>query len=1188
MSTLSIRARYLVVVGIAIVAILAISVASAVLSARVGDDLAQIEQLYLPRLKAGHELREHLTNTARGYQDAVAASDAEALKAVEKESTKFLSALDLHRGALEESGASLVRAQYVAYASSAEGVSRRMIAGETGVGIVDAIADMQEKHKRLRELIDETTQVDDQRVASAFSAAVSSRDVGQKLRLGIAASFLVLVAFLSVRMGRDSLRSLSSLMAGLERFGRGEFTQPIPVVTKDELGGVAEHANRMAEKLQRSSLERANADWLQNGQATLSTVLQGDHTPEEVGRAALTTLARFLDAPLAVIYAHQPPSSGQPASADTLVPLASFATVEQEPGQTPTPRRFRPGEGLVGQAALQQEVLWFRDLPDEYLRVRSGLGEARPTVVGVVPLVHGRRTVGVIELALFGELTERQSALLLAVRAPIAVALEVARAREETKALLAETQQQADRLATQEEELRAANEKLQTQQEELRAANEELTIQTTELESQRKHLIERNADLTDARKTLEKKAAELASMSAYKSQFLTNMSHELRTPLNSMLLLSNLLAEDALGNLTEKQSEYARTIHAAGKDLLALINQVLDLAKIESGKQEFHLATVPVEGVVHHMSQMFAPLAHDRGLAYRAEIAPDVPSSFTSDGRRVEQILINLLGNAIKFTEKGEVTLRVQRRARAGTESEAPGAGVLAFVVSDTGPGIAVEHQKRIFAPFEQAEGAVERRYGGTGLGLSIARELSVRLGGTLELQSVPGEGSTFICLIPETPPASLASPASGDGALQQNSPGETDGKSAAAPVTATEALGVRAGEPHLLIIEDDPVFASVFSDVALSVGLPCVIATTASEGLRMAAERRPSGIVLDVRLPDMDGYAVMERLQADPRTAAIPVHFVTALDDEAHGLALGAIGYLRKPATRQELVNVVRTLRPGRRDERPTNRILVVHTDPTLGEMLRAELFREGLEAVEVATPAQALQALQDGAFACLVVDLSVPDLDGFEFLQSVKDTCGERAPVVVVYTARPLSKEEVHRLEAYAESVVLREGPSSERLVNEIRLFVRRLRAGLAPRRPYSSAPAARAELRGKRILIVDDDMRTAYALSATLQAKGMSVLVADNGQVALDTLTVKAQEIDIVLMDIMMPVMDGYEAIQRIRATPTWRSLPIIALTAKAMRGEQEKCIAAGADRYIPKPIEAEQLLSSMAELVGKGDV
>jgi signal transduction histidine kinase/CheY-like chemotaxis protein len=873
--------------------------------------------------------------------------------------------------------------------------------------------------------------------------------------------------------------------------------------------------------------------------------IRGELDPSDLAARAIGFLARYLEAPAAALY-------GWSELDEVLGLLAQHARAGEVRGaEAPT---FKRGEGLVGQAAQGQDLVVIADPPPDYLRIRSGLGEAGPRALVLLPLTNGGQLTGVLELAVFKPWSAASGELLLQVRETLSVALGMAQARSAMRSLLGETQRQAARLAAQEEELRATNEELQAQQEELQQANEELSHQTHELEAQRRTLEASNHELDLAQRTLQQKANELVTVSAYKSQFLANMSHELRTPLNSMLLLSNLLAENESGNLSEKQVQYSRTIHGAGTDLLGLINQVLDLAKIESGKQELSLAPMPLRGLLDHAHHVFEPLAREKQLEFRATLDPSLPEQIVTDGKRVVQVLNNLLGNAIKFTTRGSVALHLGRPApdaRLTHPGLLPGQ-TLALQVVDTGVGIAPEHQQRVFAPFEQVEAASDRRFGGTGLGLSIARELAGLLGGELQLHSAPGQGSRFVCFLPLVPP-----PAAAAGAAAVETPA----------VQAPSSVALAPSTGHLLLIEDDPVFAETFAEVIRSQGVECQLARDGQTGLEMARKHRPAGIILDVKLPGLDGWRVMDLLDTDPATADIPVYFVSALDGRERGMAMGAVGYLNKPATRDDLLRVVGSLVPGPAS-RPC-RILVVDADAGAADLAQA-LELEGFQVRRVDRAGAARAALQAERFDCVVIDPALPDVDGLEFLRSL-----DPQPTVLVHTARALTRDEVQRLQAY-EAVVLKEGASGERLLEELRLFVRRLNQAPGRRRPAAAAAElGSVRLDGRKLLVVDDDMRTVFALSALLRAKGAEVLVADTGLAALELLDANT-DVEAVLMDIMMPEMDGYEAMRRIRADGRFAELPILSLTAKAMKGDEQRSLEAGATAYLPKPIDADRLL------------
>ncbi|HSZ81811.1 MAG TPA: response regulator [Polyangia bacterium] len=1162
---LTLRAKLAAIVATAALAFVVLIVVGAYSLTGTEAELSKIEGRYLPRVDLQPRLEAQLERLQRAYQDAVAAHDLDAIAAANQIRDAFLEQLEGASAALDPAQAGALSAALDAYTRAAAALSRRLIAGETGEPPVAAMADMQERRGRVAELIRATTALDRGELAGAFHVTARALESNARVRIEVCVVCFTLVLLMSLWLGRGVVRSLAALTSGLGRFGEGDFTRPVVVEGDDELAEVGRRANEMADNLRRLSAERDRATWLKAGQAGLASALHGELEPAEVATRAVRFLARTLEAPAAALYA---------SDDEGTLRLAAHHALTADAGEAPA--SFRPGEGLVGQAALQEGVTIVADPPTGYLRVRSGLGEAPPRALVLLTLAHAGRVTGVLELAVFKPWSEASGELLTSVRDTLAIALVVARARAAARELLAATQRQAERLAQQEEELRANNEELQAQEEELRQANTYLSQQTDELEAQRQMLAERNGELDEARVGLEHRAAELTTVSAYKSQFLANMSHELRTPLNSMLLLSNLLSENEGGTLTPRQVEFATTIYGAGKDLLALINQVLDLAKVESGRQEIVVERVPLADLVARAERVFGPLAREKGLAFSVSVAPGLPAEIDSDRRRLEQILTNLLGNAIKFTKQGEVALRIEPAGADVTlrRRDAAPADFIALAVSDTGLGIASEDHERVFAPFEQVDAAADRRYGGTGLGLGIARELATLLGGELQLRSALGAGSTFVCYVPRVAPrVAAATPTS--------------------PVAVPPRAPAAAAGASLLLIEDDPVFSRTFGEVIEAHGLACLRAATGQAGLRLAREQRPKGIILDVRLPDMDGWRVMEKLRADPMTAAIPVHFVSALDASARGLAMGAVGYLTKPVTRRDLIGVVESLVP--RASAHATRVLVVEDDAVTADSVLRMLEAEGLEARRVSSGEEALATLGRERFGCMILDLSLPEINGLDLLRALRDEVGADAPKVVVYTARALSQAETVALEAYAEAIVLKDGASVERLLDEVRLFVRRFQQSgaaraadtTAPRPPEARPDRLDTRFAGRKILVVDDDMRTVYALSATLRAKGVDVVVADTGKQALETLDGRP-DVDVVLMDIMMPEMDGYEAMRRIRGDGRFGALPIIALTAKAMKGDEARCVEAGASHYLPKPIDPERLLALIATCLEPAEV
>lgn len=689
----------------------------------------------------------------------------------------------------------------------------------------------------------------------------------------------------------------------------------------------------------------------------------------------------------------------------------------------------------------------------------------------------------------------------------------------------------------------------------------------TALEAQQRKLTQKNIELEEARLSLQQKADELSKVSSYKSRFLANVSHELRTPLNSMLLLSEHLAKNEAGNLSARQVEHAKTVHAAGEDLLGLINQILDLSKIEARHQELELEAVPLAHFVAHARRVFEPLAAEKKLSLDFELADALPTTILTDRKRVERILVNLLGNAIKFTDRGKVGLRIARpspsaRAHAGLDLSE----TISFSVSDTGRGVPEAARERIFAPFEQVESDTHRRYPGTGLGLALARESARLLGGDLFVESNVGVGSTFTCYLPER---------SSD-ALQGASLRER-----ASPSRQADAPAVATSPAHLLIAEGDPAFAEQLLEIVRERGFKAVIARSGEEALSLARALSPQGMLLDVRLPDVDGARVLEQLREDPATRDLPVYFMSARETDDPGAVLGAVGHLLKPATYDKLVDAVRAL--TRRAPDDAARVLVVEDDADEGEAIVLSLRRGDIDARQVHSAEAALEALAHDRYACMILDLGLPDMDGLDLLDKLTENTAIHPPRVIAHTGRALTRAEKSRLDAYAEAVVTKDDSSVTRLLEQIRRFVDEL-----PNNATGEAllPSQQGKpefsLQGAKLLLAEDDMRTVYAISALLQASGAKVLIADSGREALDVLS-KNPDVNGVLMDVMMPEMDGYEAIRRLRRDARFERLPVVALTARSMKGERERCLQAGASDYLAKPVDSQDLLNTMGALL-----
>jgi signal transduction histidine kinase/DNA-binding response OmpR family regulator len=921
----------------------------------------------------------------------------------------------------------------------------------------------------------------------------------------------------------------------------------------------------------RAKLRLREQDWVRSGQRDLSTRMQGDPKLQPLSDTILRFLCGYLDVPVGVLYAAEPDGG--------LLRTASYA-LGPNPG---APEVLAPGEGLVGQAAKDRRVLRFDDLPDHYLRVASALGEASPRNLVVVPAVIDGHVQAVIELGFLHAVGMSDLDLLTAIAEPVASAVRSARYRTRLEELLTETRRQAEELLQQQEELRVANEELESQSQTLSESQAHLEAQNAALEEANAQLEEQREALSQAQAELMERADELTRANRYKSEFLANMSHELRTPLNSTLILAKLLADNRDGNLTPDQVRYASVIYSSGNDLLELINDILDLSRIEAGRLEIHPEPVQLGKLADMLQRNFQPVAAEKRLAFETLVEPGAPDAIITDPLRLQQILRNLLSNALKFTEAGEVSVRV---APAGPKR-------VRFAVRDTGIGIPPEQQTVIFEAFRQADGSTQRKYGGTGLGLTISRELAHRLGGELSVDSTPGRGSTFALVLPvelalpaegQPAPRHRVAPPSRPPALESAAPGTPERPPAVAPdrpSPSDDRQRLQPGHRSILLIEDDPAFAGILCDLAREMHFNCLVAANAGEGIELAEQYLPSAAILDIHLPDRSGLTVLESLKGHAATRHIPVHVMSVADYTQQALELGAIGYALKPVMREQIVSALRKLEL--KLEQNLRRVLVVEDVPAQRESIEALLHTEGVEVVPVGTGAAALQQLKEATFDCVVLDLALPDMSGYDLLDKLAGGEAFSFPPVIVYTGRTLTREEEARLRRYAGSVIIKGARSPERLLDEVTLFLHQVESRLPPeqQRMLREVRSREAALEGRAILVVEDDVRNIFALSSVLEPKGAKLRIARNGREAITALDRALQEpdaaVDLVLMDIMMPEMDGLTAIREIRKRPEWKKLPIIALTAKAMPDDRAMCLEAGANDYIAKPLDVDKLVS-----------
>ncbi len=928
--------------------------------------------------------------------------------------------------------------------------------------------------------------------------------------------------------------------------------------------------------IRRATVARQRQQWLQTGQALLGEKLMGDQRVGGLSENALRFLCEYLGAQAGAIFIEDSGSFRR---------AATYAV----PASSSLPERFLPGEGLLGQAVKDGRTFIVGDIPGGYLTIGSALGNARPRHLLVAPVQVDGMVNAVLELGFFHPVPGASAALLERSAELIGVAVRSANSRSRIEELLEETQRQSEEVQAQSEELRVSNEELEEQSRALQKTQTQLEHQQAELEQsnvqmeeQTQLLESQKVGLMRAKAELEAQARVVEQASRYKSDFLANMSHELRTPLNSSLILAQLLAENRTGNLTEEQIKYARTIQGSGNDLLALINDVLDLAKIEAGRLDLKPKRLETGELLGALRGQFEPVAASRGLTLRMSAAPGAPGSIETDPLRLEQVLRNLLSNALKFTEQGEVSL----------EAAAAGPGRIAFAVRDTGIGIGEAHQKAIFEPFTQADGTTNRKYGGTGLGLSISRELARLLGGEIQLASEAGKGSTFTVILPLTLEAPPVSAESGPDPM----PPAASAPRAAAPSDGPETSGRQRPQPRrvpddrdsikgtgrvILVVEDDHHFAGILAGLAREQNFQCLVTSSAQEALELARRHVPSAVLLDVGLPDGSGLFVLDRLKHDPLTRHIPVHVVSGSDYTEKAMAMGAVGYMLKPVAREQISEALKTLET--RLTHRLRRVLVVEDDPVQLTALCALLTSREVEAVGARDAADCLAQLQGGTFDCMVLDLSLPDATGFSLLEKISADEAYPFPPVIIYTGRELSADEEQRLRRYSKCIIIKGAKSPERLLDEVALFLHQVVAELPAeqQRMIEKARSREAALEGRRVLLAEDDVRNIFALTSLLEPLGLSLDIARNGREALTALEKtrhgQAPPYDLVLMDIMMPEMDGLTAMRAIRREPDWQKLPIIALTAKAMPSDQEQCLAAGASDYLAKPLDVEKLLS-----------
>jgi HAMP domain-containing protein/CheY-like chemotaxis protein/signal transduction histidine kinase len=1013
---------------------------------------------------------------------------------------------------------------------------------------------------------------------------------------------------------------------------RGDLSRQIAVEAQGELDELKNNLNQMIANLKTTTEKNNEQDWLKTNLAKFSRMMQGQKDLEAVSKLIMSELTPLVSAHHGAFYIMEDENN-----APLLKLIASYAYKERKH----VGNRFRLGEGLVGQAALEKKPILLTNVPDDYIRITSGLGEAAPRNVLVLPVLFEGEVKAVIELASFLPFSQIHQLFLDQLAETVGVVINMIAANmrtaellEQSQGLTLELQSQSEELRKQQEELKRSNaeleaqaatlrtseELLKDQQEELQQVNEELEEKASLLAEQNRKVESKNEEVEGARLALEEKAEQLALSSKYKSEFLANMSHELRTPLNSLLILARLLSDNKDGNLTPKQVEFAQTILTSGSDLLNLINDVLDLSKVEAGKMDVNSTEVRLADVKEFVERAFNELAEQKGLSFHVELNADLPQVIFTDGGRLQQVLKNLLSNAFKFTQEGDVTLTV-RRAEKGRRFQNPvlesASEVIAFAVADTGIGIAKDKQRLIFEAFQQADGTTNRKFGGTGLGLSISREIARLLGGEIRVESSENQGSTFTLFLParfvprpdapvrvgtdtgdfmsptyqprpggvETRPATAPRrPSSGSRDKRRKPTGDAlqyrpERRAVPQTVIDDDREHIEEGDRTVLVIENDQNFAKVLLDMARDKGYKGVVELDGQAGLQAAREIRPDAITLDIDMPGMDGLEVLDRLKRDPETRHVPVHIISGVEEKRAGLNAGAIAFLAKPVSKEALDAAFARI-SAFIDTVPKS-LLVVEDNETQRQSIVELIAHDDVDITAVGSAEEALTKLHEKHFDCMVLDLGLRaggDMSGFDLLEKVKSDPDNHDLPIIIYTGRELSPEDETKIKKYAETIIVKDVKSPERLLDETALFLHRIEARLPEqkRKMLEQLHDADSVVSGKSVLVVDDDVRNIFSLTSMLEDHGMIVRFAENGKQAIEQLR-KDPNVDAILMDIMMPEMDGYETTRAIRAMDQFKTMPIIALTAKAMKGDREKTIAAGASDYITKPVDTEQLLS-----------
>lgn len=1048
-----------------------------------------------------------------------------------------------------------------------------------------------------------------QRIGEKIQAIFKDEQAAKDRNLVILVIIIALVIFIIFYTTKSISDTLSELRRAAQKIALGGTGTGLKVYSKDVIGSLAESINqieasnnRLAEvanqigkgnfdveviprsqddvlgnailkmktDLQVFTKENEEKIWVQTGLSRITESIRGEKDILTLSRNILESLASYLGAQVGILYSVK--------SGNILEFISGFALTDAHL----VPKNLRFGETLIGQAAATKKITWLDDVPSDFVKVSSATGNMQPKQVVVIPLVHNDEVEGVIELASVQPLTTTSQKLIESAAVSIAIALQSSKSRTRLQELLGETQAQAEELQAQHSEmenlnteLEAQTQRLQASEEELRVQQEELQQANSELEERTRLLEEKNQEIAERNEDIQKKAAELEQSTKYKSEFLANMSHELRTPLNSILLLSRLMSENPEKNLNDEQVEYAQVIQSSGHGLLSLIDEILDLSKIEAGKMTLEYEQLNVESFNGNIRSLFEPMAKEKGIDFIVDVSKDVPATIETDKLRLEQVIRNLISNALKFTSEGSVRLEVK--------TDQP--GYVSFAVRDTGIGIPKEKQNLVFEAFQQADGSTRRKYGGTGLGLSISRELVKLLGGKMQLESEPGKGSCFSIIIPASKDQKSLQEEVHDMVEYYNEPEkqtkvyeEVTDKYKATIIPENipdDRKDITKTDKILLIIEDDTRFAKSLLDFTHKKGYKGIVAVRGDEGIELAKKHKPIGILLDLQLPVKSGWEVMEELKKDPSTRHIPVHMMSSYEVKNESLIKGAIDFINKPMAFEQMQQVFQKIEHVLNKE--SKKVLIVEENPKHAKALAYFLETFNINSEIRDNVDDSVAALQSNA-DCVILDMGVPGQRSYEMLEQVKQQKGLENIPIIIFTGKSLSLAEEQRIRKYADSIVVKTAHSYQRLLDEVSLFLHLVEENKKPKEKnaYKKLGVLNEVVKDKTVLIVDDDVRNIFSLTKALEKLDVNVITALNGKEALQKLT-DDNTVDIVLLDMMMPEMDGYETATKIRQNRQWKDLPVIAVTAKAMTGDREKCIQAGASDYITKPVDIDQLIS-----------